>query len=100
VEQPVIAVPGSRIASLYGAGEIRVGYHCNFGFNPKFEKDFELAGMRVAARDTAGEVRAMELAGHPFFIGTLFQPERLALRDTNSPLVEAFVRAATAFAGS
>ena len=100
VEQPVFAVPGSQIAGLYGTGEIRVGYHCNFGFNHKFEKDFEAAGMRVAARGPAGEVRAMELGGHPFFIGTLFQPERLALKNTNSPLVDAFVKAATVFAGS
>ena len=80
VEQPVFAVPGSKIAELCGTGEIRTGYHCNFGFNAEFEKDFQSAGLRVAARDVAGEVRAMELTDHPFFIGTLFQPERLARR--------------------
>jgi len=97
VEEPVIAVPGSRWADLYGTGETHFGYHCNFGFNPKFESAFEAAGLRVAARDNSGEVRAMELAAHPFFIGTLFQPERLALQNKNSPLVDAFVQAATAF---
>jgi CTP synthase (UTP-ammonia lyase) len=100
VEQPVFPVPGSRMAELCGTGEARVGYHCNFGLNPKFEKDLEAAGMRVAARDAAGEVRAMELVGHPFFIGTLFQPERLALKNQSSPVVDAFVKAAAAFAES
>ena len=97
VEEPVVAVPGSRLAALYGPGENHFGYHCNFGFNPAFESAFEAAGMHVAARDKSGEVRAMELGTHPFFIGTLFQPERLALQNTNSPLVDAFVEAATQF---
>jgi CTP synthase (UTP-ammonia lyase) len=92
-----VAVPGSRLAALYGPGENHFGYHCNFGFNPAFESAFEAAGMHVAARDKSGEVRAMELGTHPFFIGTLFQPERLALQNTNSPLVDAFVEAATQF---
>jgi CTP synthase (UTP-ammonia lyase) len=98
VEQPVYAVPGTRLAELYGSGEIRCGYHCNFGLNPKFERELESAGMRVAARDATGEARAVELSGHPFFVGTLFQPERLALKDENAPLVNAFVMAAVAFA--
>lgn len=97
VEEPVVAVPGSRLAALYGPGENRFGYHCNFGFNPAFETAFEAAGMRAAARGNNGEVRAMELDAHPFFIGTLFQPERLALQNKNSPLVDAFVQAATDF---
>lgn len=36
----------------------------------------------------------MELAGHPFFVATLFQPERAALRGVEHPLVTAFVAAA------
>jgi CTP synthase len=45
----------------------------------------------VSARDDAGDVRAVELPGHPFFLGTLFQPERSALRGAEHPLVTAFV---------
>jgi CTP synthase (UTP-ammonia lyase) len=47
----------------------------------------------MAARDAAGEVRAVELDGHPFFVGTLFQPERSALRGQVHPLLTAFVAA-------
>jgi CTP synthase (UTP-ammonia lyase) len=97
VEEPVIPVPGSRFAELYGTDEIDAGYHCNFGLNPSFENVFEAAGLRVGARSGSGEVRAMELSAHPFFIGTLFQPERLALQNKNSPLVDAFVQAAAGF---
>ena len=40
-----------------------------------------------------GEVRAVELDGHPFFVATLFQPERATLRGLAAPLVVAFVKA-------
>jgi hypothetical protein len=35
--------------------------------------------MRASAWDIAGDAGAVELDGHPFFIATLFQPERSAL---------------------
>jgi len=49
--------------------------------------------LEIAARDEDGGVRAVELRDHPFFIGTLFQPERAALRGETPPLVKAFVEA-------
>jgi CTP synthase (UTP-ammonia lyase) len=54
--------------------------------------------LKVAARDDEGGVRAVELDEHPFFIGTLFQPERAVLREraTAPPLVKAFVEAVVA----
>ncbi len=35
----------------------------------------------------------MELQGHPFFVATLFQPERRALLGMTPPLVKAFCEA-------
>lgn len=87
-------VSGTRLSAIYGAGSSEEGYHCSYGLNPAYVELFESGPLRVAARDEAGEVRAMELAGHPFFIITLFQPERAALVGRVHPLVEAFVRAA------
>jgi CTP synthase (UTP-ammonia lyase) len=49
--------------------------------------------LQITARDEDDEVRAIELDGHPFFVATLFQPERAALRGRLPPLVGAFVRA-------
>lgn len=95
VEQPVFAVPHTRMADWYGSQAVGCGYHCSFGLNPGFEQRLETAGMRVIARDGAGEVRAMQLDGHPFFVGTLFQPERQALAGITPPVVQAFVEAAS-----
>ncbi|MEP7324956.1 MAG: hypothetical protein ABI836_03320 [Gemmatimonadota bacterium] len=87
-------VPGTRVAALYGQPEGAEGYHCNYGLNPEFVARLHGAGLVVSAQDDAGEVRALELIGHPFFLLTLFQPERRALNGTVHPLVRGFVHAA------
>jgi CTP synthase (UTP-ammonia lyase) len=85
---------GSRLRAVYGTGHTEEGYHCNYGLNPKYESIFQDNALRFVARDEAGEVRAAELTGHPFFIATLYQPERAALQGMEHPLITAFVEAA------
>jgi CTP synthase (UTP-ammonia lyase) len=87
--------PGSLIRAAYGRDTATEGYRCNYGPAPEHRARLEQAGLRFTAFDEAGEVRAAELATsvHPFFVGTLFQPERAALREQTPPLVRAFVRA-------
>jgi CTP synthase (UTP-ammonia lyase) len=85
--------PGSRIASAYGVLETTEGYHCRYGINPKFRSELLSGPLHVTAHDETGDVRAVELADHPFFVATLFQPERAALRGEKAPLVVAFVSA-------
>ena len=41
----------------------------------------------------AGEIRGAELPSLPFYVGVLFQPERMALNGTVPPLVQAFMKA-------
>ena len=93
----MFAEPGTILSALYGAQAIPATYHCSFGLNPHFEKQLVAAGLQVSARDADGEVRAIQLKGHPFFVGTLFQPERLALKGVNSPIIDAFVQAAATY---
>jgi len=87
--------PTSRAAQAYGKLEAIEGYHCRFGLNPAFARELTAGPLRAVAHDDTGEVRAVELDGHPFFVATLFQPERAALRGELPPLVRAFVQAAT-----
>ncbi|HKS36215.1 MAG TPA: hypothetical protein VJW76_03430 [Verrucomicrobiae bacterium] len=72
----------------------RFGYNCSFGFNQKYQAIFKEPKMRVTGVDENDEVRVIELIEHPFFIATLFQPERSALNDEMHPLIRAFVEAA------
>lgn len=88
--------PGTRIAAAYGASEATEGYRCRYGLNPEFQATLTAGPLRATADDDTGEVRAVELDGHPFFVATLFQPERAALRGESAPLVVAFVRACAA----
>jgi CTP synthase (UTP-ammonia lyase) len=85
---------GSRIAAAYGRLEATEGYRCRYGINPAFESEVFSGRLRVTGKDGAGEVRAVELEGHPFFVATLFQPERAALDNRLPPLVAAFITAA------
>jgi CTP synthase (UTP-ammonia lyase) len=86
----------SRIAAAYQCVEISEGYHCSYGLNPWFQAELLAGRFRIVAEDVAGAVRAVELDNHPFFVATLFQPERAALQDRVPPIVAAFVRAAAA----
>jgi len=88
-------LPGTRIAAAYGVKQTMEGYRCRYGLNPKFRTSLVSGPLRVAADDEAGDVRAVEMDGHPFFVATLFQPERAALREESAPLVNAFVAACT-----
>jgi CTP synthase (UTP-ammonia lyase) len=88
--------PCSRLLAIYGSDESVEGYHCNYGLNPACAGRFATGPLRVAARDLAGDVRAVELDGHPFFVATLFQPERSGLAGQRHPLIAAFVDAVRA----
>jgi CTP synthase (UTP-ammonia lyase) len=80
-------------AQWYGAAR-EEGFCCSYGLNPACEAWLENSDLQIAGRGNTGEVRAVELRGHPFFVGTLFQPERAALRGELHPLVAAFIQAA------
>ncbi|KIK88377.1 CTP synthase [Pseudomonas sp. W15Feb9B] len=86
-------VAGSLIAKAYETSEIHEGYRCRFGVNPQFEKELLTPPLRAVGHDSAGDLRAIELTDHVFFVATLFQPERAALRGHVPPLVRAFVEA-------
>ena len=92
-------LPGTRLARAYGAGACHEGYHCSYGLADGVREALAEHGLRVAAVDDEGDVRAVELDGHAFFVATLFQPERRALAGAVPPVVAAFVRAAADAAG-
>ena len=91
----VIATDPARFAALLGGAGSTEGFHCNYGLNGDLAGIFRDSPLRFVAHDEAGEVRAFRLDDHPFFVGTLFQPERRALAGSLHPVVEAFLRAAS-----
>jgi len=96
VQDTIYLKPGSRIAAIYGRTEIVESYHCSYGLNPHYHSLFEQGGMSITGVDVNGEARVIELSGHPFFVCTLFQPERSAFAGTAHPLIMAYLQAITA----
>jgi CTP synthase (UTP-ammonia lyase) len=88
--------PGSRLALAYAGDTAIESYHCRYGLNPAFASRVLNGPLRASAHDAQGETRAVELDDHPFFVGTLFQPERAALSGTVPPLARALLTAALA----
>ena len=89
--------PGSRISAIYGQTEATEEYNCGFGVNPPFESLLEDGLLHITGRDSEGAARVVELDGHPFYIATLYQPERATLAGGTHPLINAFVAAALAY---
>jgi CTP synthase (UTP-ammonia lyase) len=85
--------PTSQIAGIYGRASTVERYHCNFGMNQAYASWFNRGAMVVSGVDDKDDPRAVELAGHPFFIGTAYQPERSSLTGQPHPLIAAFVGA-------
>ncbi len=86
-------LPNTRISAIYGNSETVEGYHCNYGLNPDFRSLLEQSDMQITGVDDNGEARVIELDHHPFFIGTLFQPELSAFAEVAHPLIVAFLLA-------
>jgi CTP synthase (UTP-ammonia lyase) len=98
--QEILLYPDSRLREIMGRDQITENYICNFGLNDRFRGDLERAGVRVGGVSSEGEVRALEWPEHPFFIGTLFQPQLSSQEGAPHPLIVEFIRAAERFAAS
>lgn len=86
--------PGSQVAGIYGEISVKEHYYCNFGINPDCVHELQQGPLRISGSDAEGEIRVIELPGHPFFIGTLFVPQARSTPETPHPLVTAFLAAA------
>lgn len=85
--------PESHLGRAYQVQSSREEYICNFGVNPEFVLVLQ-KNLRIAAWDAEGQIRAIEIPDHPFFVATLFLPQHWAFQNKTNPLISAFVRAA------
>jgi CTP synthase (UTP-ammonia lyase) len=84
---------GSLIQEVMGVERSVERYHCAYGVARPYVERLQAAGVRFSARDEQGEVRALELGGHPFFLATLFQPELAGDGTRAHPVIRAFATA-------
>lgn len=93
-EIDVTLVSGTRLAALHPSLQVTERTNCSYGLNPDFDHIATEAGMAISAIDDTLEVRAVERPDHPFFIATLYQPQRSSTPDHTHPLIDAFVATA------
>lgn len=88
--------PGSLIGDIMGAERSVERYHCAYGLDRAYVDRLAAGGVRFSARDDTGDVRVLELPDHPFFLGTLFQPELAGDGTRAHPVIRAFATACAA----
>jgi CTP synthase (UTP-ammonia lyase) len=92
----VVLVPRTLAARLYGTTEAVEEYYCNYGVNHDYRLGFEAHGLRVSGVGGEGEIRIVEIPGHPFFLATLFLPQARSSDAHPHPLLTGFAAAAAA----
>ena len=76
----------SRLERLYGTDHATERTTCSYGLAPEAQHIASEHGMHVSATDETGEVRAIERDDHPFFVGTLYQPQLSSAHNAPHPV--------------
>lgn len=95
----VVLDPASRTAGIYGRTTVAERYRCEFGLNPEYLAVLHRGGLRVTGVDEVGVAAVVEFPEHPFFVATLFLPERTSRAGAPHPLVTAYLQAAAESSG-
>jgi len=105
---PMRVTPGTKLAELYagglgGDGVVLERHRHRFEVNPAYAPRLQAAGLTVSGVTPgmqgrgAGLVEAIELPGHPFFVGLQSHPEFGTRLMRASPPFRGFIAAAAAY---
>lgn len=85
----------SKARDLYGRPEVAERHRHRYEFNNEYRQPLEEAGMVLSGLSPDEKlVEIIELANHPFFIGSQFHPEFTSRPEAPNPLFIGFMRAA------
>jgi CTP synthase len=88
-------VPGSKVASIYGATEISERHRHRYEVNMRYRDRLESAGLRFSGLSPDGLLpEIVEIPDHPWFIGVQFHPELKSRPFAPHPLFKSFIAAA------
>lgn len=94
---PCTLQPGTIAAAAYGQQVVEERHRHRFEFNNQYRERFTAAGARFSGLSPDGRlVEIMEVADHPFMVGSQFHPEFLSRPNRPHPLFSAFIEAAVA----
>jgi CTP synthase len=85
---------GTHILKAYhGEKNISERHRHRYEFNNKYREQFEKAGMTIGGTSPDNQlVEAVEIKGHPFFVGVQFHPEYKSRPLTPHPLFAEFIK--------
>ena len=90
-----ITAQGTKLREAYGAEEIQERHRHRYEFNNDYREALTQAGLRLAGLSPDGHlVEAVELVGHPWFVGVQFHPEFKSRPNKAHPLFRDFIAAA------
>jgi CTP synthase len=88
-------VAGSRVAQAYGKLVVSERHRHRYEFNPRYRGKFEGSGLVFSGSSPDGQlVEFIELADHPFWVGTQAHPEFKSRPNRAAPLFRELVAAA------
>ena len=94
---PCRLVADSAVRALYGREHISERHRHRYEVNNAYRDRLAQHGLRIAGvNDERDLVEIVELAGHPFFVGTQFHPELKSRPTSPHPLFMGLVKAAIA----
>lgn len=93
-EGEIFLKDNSKVKEICKTSKLAEKYHCNYGFNEKYINYIENSKLKISGVDENNDIRIIELEEHPFFMATLFQPERTALINKHHPIINSFVNSA------
>lgn len=86
---------GTRTYKAYGEELISERHRHRYEFNNAYRDEIDAAGLQIVGINPETElVEIVELADHPFFVGTQFHPEFKSRPMKPHPLFREFIRAA------
>lgn len=94
---PCRIIEGTNLAKAYKkhgkTGIISERHRHRYEYNNEYREQLEKAGLRVCGVSPDGKiVEAVEIANHPFFIGTQFHPEYISRPLDPHPLFVEFIK--------
>ncbi|MFD8704248.1 hypothetical protein ACFV1W_16750 [Kitasatospora sp. NPDC059648] len=97
-EGTVVVTPGTLAERALGSTDTMERYHCSYGLNADYLDRLRAHGLRFSGANETGQIRILELPGHPFFLASLFQPELSGDGTRAHPMIRALAEAAVAHA--
>ncbi|MDR0248410.1 MAG: CTP synthase [Oscillospiraceae bacterium] len=92
---PCVIKEGTLLHTLYGGGHISERHRHRYEFNNDYKAALERHGLVVCGMSPDGNLaEAVELPGHPYFVGVQFHPEFKSRPNRPHPLFLGLVRAA------